>query len=393
MKVAIISLYHSEASICLSKYIAKQDVEVDYFYLIDFIHKPKVVAGYQFEDQSKKIGLVRFSNKDIPELAKDTEGLPIHFGVLHYASWSKIPSLQKFTLRYAAWQIKKQKYDAINLIGQQCFGDVCMLEYLHNVLKGENLYHTCHEIGSHQNNILTTSYIDRLVKDGSKVILPSESTYNRYLSIPGTDENKTRCIPVGCLETLLLYRRDVNVDIKLDISKPTLLFFGQIHPYKGLKILAEAMTHLSDSHNKFNLIIAGKGDDPTLDYFKSLSNCQIINRYMANDEMMKLLSLSSIVVMPYSSASQSGIVLTAFMVGKPIIATRVGALEEVVCDKRNGILIDQDSKQLAEAILKTIDNKKLIESMSQEALKFGHGDIYDWNNIARESLNFFFSKI
>ena len=132
---------------------------------------------------------------------------------------------------------------------------------------------------------------------------------------------------------------------------------ADIKPYKGLDLLVEAYKHLAGKCENFNLIIAGGGYDENIRFFKAKRNCAVINRFLTNEEMMKLNRLSTAILLPYRSASQSGIVLTSFMYGKPIVATKVGALVETVCDEINGLLVEPgDAEGFALAMLRLVED-------------------------------------
>lgn len=99
----------------------------------------------------------------------------------------------------------------------------------------------------------------------------------------------------------------------LRYGKPILLFYGYILPYKGLDVLAKSVMLLKSDWDKFNIVIAGNGEDLTLPFFKSLPNGYVINHYLSNDEMMSLIRLSSAILLPY--------IPTCALYGKPFIAT------------------------------------------------------------------------
>lgn len=111
---------------------------------------------------------------------------------------------------------------------------------------------------------------------------------------------------------------------------------------------------------------------------------------ITNQELNAVFKMAHCVVMPYKSASQTGIAPTAFLFGKPIIASKVGALPDVVKHNLNGLLVDpNDAVAFAMAIKSIVDNQALLDSLSKGTLRFGVGDDYDWNNIAKDTITFF----
>jgi glycosyltransferase involved in cell wall biosynthesis len=134
-----------------------------------------------------------------------------------------------------------------------------------------------------------------------------------------------------------------------------LLFFGVIRPYKGLDILLQAMALLvrQDVH----LSVVGefwKHEAETRKRITELGiagKVELIPRYVDEQEAANYFSRADAVVLPYRSASGSGVIPMAYHYDKPVIATRVGGLVDAIRDGRTGILVDPTSpRALAEAI-------------------------------------------
>ena len=386
-RIAIISFYHEESSICLAKYMAKSpDVRVDYYYINNPSSKGRV-PGFEFWRVNVRWGIQELRDSEIPEICKYSQGSNIHYYLITFDSASRrysLLGLDKLTLWNACRIIKSRHYDAIDIVGQ-----VGMVRYCHRYLKGQNVTHTFHEIGSHQDDIASTNVIDEVIKDGDKVILHSRATYNRYIGLPGADKNLTTIIPFGKFETNLLYAKKVELNIPLDLTKPTFLFFGARKPYKGLDILRRAVERLKSIENQYNIVIAGGGEDENVEFFKSLKNCFVLNRFLSNDEMMSFIELSSVIVLPYHTASQTGIISTCSLYAKPVIATKVGAFPEMVIDGKNGVLVDPENPEAFATVMKDcIVNTAMLEHLSNGAANYGRNDIFDWNNIAEKTLSF-----
>jgi len=142
-------------------------------------------------------------------------------------------------------------------------------------------------------------------------------------------------------------------------NKFTILFFGRILKYKGLQYLIEAFKKLDE--DKYELIIAGEG---LIDFFIAQKNIKIINKFIEDEEIPSLFINSDIVVLPYESASQSGVIYLSLAFNKPVIVSDVGSFAEVIKNNVNGIIIKSKSVfELLEAI-KCISNndyyKKLV---------------------------------
>lgn len=136
-----------------------------------------------------------------------------------------------------------------------------------------------------------------------------------------------------------------------------LLFFGFIRPYKGVDLLLEAMQILKEKD--VILTIAGewwvnRGKSKKFIQQKGLEKkIEVVNKYLSEQEVAAYFLRADVIVLPYRSASGTGVIPLAYHYGRPVIATRVGGLSELVEDRISGFLIPPgDSKILADTIAK-----------------------------------------
>ena len=192
-KIAIIAFYHSEASLCLAKYLAKKNICVDFYYITDLIYDKGYVSGFEYFKAKKRLGIQKLEADVIPEIYNDSIELNVQYFLLRILSYSpKLLLLNKLIFKLTLKQIKQQHYDAINVIGQHPW-----VAIIHDALKQENLIHTFHEVGSHQTGEKTTPLLDKVISDASKVILPSKATYNCFKQIPNSSKAIMTMIPIG----------------------------------------------------------------------------------------------------------------------------------------------------------------------------------------------------
>ncbi len=132
------------------------------------------------------------------------------------------------------------------------------------------------------------------------------------------------------------------------------LFFGIIRKYKGLDLLIEAMSKLGED---YHLLIAGEVYGSFDEYQKiidqhNLTNrIHLFNRYIPDDKVGFYFSASDVCVLPYRSATQSGIISISKHFEIPVIATDVGGLKESISHGKTGLMVDRAEPQLiAESI-------------------------------------------
>ncbi|WP_095225151.1 glycosyltransferase [Helicobacter sp. 12S02634-8] len=120
-------------------------------------------------------------------------------------------------------------------------------------------------------------------------------------------------------------------------TKPTILFFGRINPYKGIHLLLNALASLPlESFEK--LIIAGKSSYTyDLSYPQAfLDKLEIHDTFLSQESIAEIFNRSHILVMPYLEASQSGVASIGIANAIPTICTDVGGLKEQFISFRGG---------------------------------------------------------
>jgi glycosyltransferase involved in cell wall biosynthesis len=145
----------------------------------------------------------------------------------------------------------------------------------------------------------------------------------------------------------------------IPLDKKVILFFGFIREYKGLDLLIESMKDLSD---EYLLLIAGEvyGDfrkyDELIDRLDVRNRVKLEVRYLPETEIPVFFSASDVCVLPYRSATQSGIVGISYHFDLPVIVTNKGGLAEMVEENETGLIFnDISSEQISAALKKYFD--------------------------------------
>jgi glycosyltransferase involved in cell wall biosynthesis len=145
---------------------------------------------------------------------------------------------------------------------------------------------------------------------------------------------------------------------RLGVSGDVLLFFGFVRRYKGLDVLLEAMPRIL-ARRPATLVVAGEFYEPDAPYLERVralglgERVRILDRYLPDEEVRTLFAAADVAVLPYRSATQSGVVPVAYAAGCPVITTRVGGLPEVVEEGASGHIVPPaDPAALADAVLR-----------------------------------------
>ncbi|HEY3347256.1 MAG TPA: glycosyltransferase [Nitrospirota bacterium] len=153
----------------------------------------------------------------------------------------------------------------------------------------------------------------------------------------------------------------------LGLTGPVILFFGFVRAYKGLRVLLEAMPQITKKV-PLTLLVAGEFYGDKEKYLQQIDllgigdSVRVLDQYIGNEEVGRYFSASDALVLPYLSATQSGITQIAFVFDLPVIATNVGGLPEVVREGETGYLVEPDDPHaLAEAVIRYFTEGKETE--------------------------------
>jgi len=186
-------------------------------------------------------------------------------------------------------------------------------------------------------------------------------------------------IPLGNLNIIKNWEQ-----IQFNEVPNSILFFGRIWKYKGLDFLLEAEPIISKEIPELHITIAGYGENFER-YRKKIINEKkftIKNYRINNRETNELFQKTSLVVLPYLEATQSGVVPLAFSFGKPVVVTDVGSLSDIVKDGKTGVIVPPfNTKELANGIIKILKDDNLRKNMGRNALYLANTYL-SWKNIS-----------
>lgn len=184
----------------------------------------------------------------------------------------------------------------------------------------------------------------------------------------GVDPADVRVVAHGELATRYVGRDQLPLPVA---AEPSLLFFGRAQGYKGLDLLFEAMSMLNRDVVKARLVVAGSG--PSIEsLFPAGSTpprwCDVRSGHIPSEDVPKLFRQASMVALPYREASQSGVAALAAGFGKPVIATAVPGLVDIIEDGATGILVEPNNPaRLAAAIESSVLDNDLLARLGNGA--------------------------
>lgn len=292
--------------------------------------------------------------------------------------------------------IYKLKPDLITFIWYQPFfgfsiGTIARL--LHKVFNGKILFIT-ENIISHEAMFYDKILTKYALNSADKFLVLSDVVEKGIKELYKTKKVYRSTLPIyDCYEfNNDLTKEQTRKILDIPQDKKVLLFFGYVRPYKGLSTLIEALQILLQEDDSYLLLIVGEFYEPKEKYIEQIErlkiegHIKIIDEYVPNEEVKIYYQSADIVVLPYKSATQSGILNIAYGFRKPVIVTNVGGLPELVEEGRTGFIVEPNSPHaLAEGIKKFFkasnfeDFSKNIETIVQQnsftAIERVFGDI------------------
>ncbi len=154
---------------------------------------------------------------------------------------------------------------------------------------------------------------------------------------------------------------------------PTLLYVGRLVKEKGVDVAIAAFPRILERFPQARMLIAGDGPEgPLLDQqARSLGIRESVDflGWVAPEEVFGLINTASVVVIPSRWEEPFGFVaLEAGLMARPVVATRVGGLQEIIVHSKTGLLVpNEDKQELSEAIMVLLSNLSMAEHFGQTA--------------------------
>jgi glycosyltransferase involved in cell wall biosynthesis len=272
----------------------------------------------------------------------------------------RIDSINPWTWYKTAREIIAFKPDLVLVDWYQpffgaCYRVICSMLRKHGI----PTVFLCENVISHESRFIDTFLSKLALSQSDSFIVFSDSVAKTLQSMyPGRDIERAT-LPLFFSESSApktWSSMEAKSSLGLEGDR-VLLFFGYIRKYKGLRNLIKAFPMVARQHPDAFLLIVGECYEDAVEYNDLIeksgfsNRIRWINEYVANEDVGLYYAAAELVVLPYVSATQSGIVKIAFGFSKPVLATNVGGLSEEIERFGSGrIVASPEPEILAEGI-------------------------------------------
>ncbi len=322
-----------------------------------------------------------FPGKTQNEIGGESPAVPVN---------QLIDSINPINWLRVAKEIRKQKPDLLIFkywlpFFGPCFGTIAKYAKRNSQTK---VLFICDNVIPHERRPGDITFTKYAFKQSDYFIVQSKSVETDLLSIFPNAKYKLAPHPVYEIFGSVVDKNEARKILNIN-SEKVILFFGYVRQYKGLMVLLDTVSKISD----LTLLVVGEFYDDENKYLNRVKELQIenyvrfVSDYVPNDKVNTYFSAADVVVLPYLSATQSGITQIAYNFNKPVIATDVGGLAEVVLDGKTGFIVPpNDPITLTNAITKFYTENKeneFSDNVKVEKKK------YSWDNFVKTIEDFF----
>ncbi len=242
----------------------------------------------------------------------------------------------------------------------------CIIASVHNVYTRDRKLH----------RRMINRFLSRV---SDKVVAVSETVKHDILKYDGLSEDKVTVIYNG-IDTARFSHINGNIirkELKVPFDVPIIGTIGRLTFQKGIKYLIEAVSLVKKRFSKIILIIVGDG--PIKDELQNYANTLDLNENVIftgfRRDIPALLAAMDIFVLPSLWEGLPNALIEAMASGKPVIATDILPIREIMNSEKVGILIPpQNSNAIADSIEFLFHNKDLAETMGNNARERAFSD-------------------
>lgn len=259
---------------------------------------------------------------------------------------------------------------------------------LESVIKSRFIY-TAHDVVSKKSRPYHPWVLKKIYSGMDRIVVNAVRNRDEIVARFGIKPDRICFVPVG---DLVAFVRDVppgNIE-GVPPGSRKILFFGNIEPRKGLATLIQAFAGVRRAAPDAFLIIMGRPFEDVKPYQEKIKqlglSAHVLLRptYVPLDQISTVLTAADVLALPYERAWNSGIILSAYSYGKPVVATSVSGLSEAIEDGKTGFIVPPgDAGALERALSRILSDTTLREMMQKEARRVA--DLNSWAHIAEQT--------
>jgi glycosyltransferase involved in cell wall biosynthesis len=323
-----------------------------------------------------------------PNLARKVSGV-----LSYYVRLIRYACVAKPKVFHILWNYKFDLFDRT----------VLMLYYK---LLGKKIAFTAHNVNAGKRDLndslfnrLTLRIQYRLV---DHIFVHTEQMKAELLQDFGVREKAVTVIPYGINNALPctdLTATAAKRRLGIRDGERTILFFGNIGPYKGLDSLVASFQSLNDRNGQYRLIIAGKPRGGAEKYVNEIREAtssdvdrgRIIQRieHIPDQDAELYFKAADVLVLPYTYIFQSGVLFLGYSFGLPVIATDVGSLREDIVEGETGFLCRPSDPADLTRVIEAYFESELFKNLSnrREQIREYADKRHSWNVVGELTRN------
>jgi D-inositol-3-phosphate glycosyltransferase len=254
---------------------------------------------------------------------------------------------------------------------------------------------TVHDVKPHYKRFVSrASFIKRSLQIPKRLIVHYENGKKQLAEYWNVCRDNIDVIPHGIMPVQNPPNQtDARKKLDLPEDRQIILFFGGIRPNKGLDVLLRALEIVKSHNERVLLVIAGGllGRFNFEQYSEIIQKADLSNhvqtfiKFIPEEDVDHFFAASDIVALPYLKfEAQSGVLLRAYAHKKPVVASNVGAMGELVSSDNIGLTVEPGTVEpLAKAITNVLDNTDKFQSHYSSNLE----KKYNWGHIAELTIH------
>ena len=272
----------------------------------------------------------------------------------------------------------------------------CFVLLILSKIRCKRIVVTIHNVIPHEHAKIGKILTRILINFSDAIIVHSNSNKEVLIKkYPNVKEDYVFVVPHGLLsfDEKIYDTNTAKALLGIPSNLKTVLFFGNIRPYKGLKYLIKAMSKVTRILPSTRLIIAGHSWEDWREYEQLIEKENMIDKviikreYINSKEAQILFAATDLVVLPYEEFdAQSGVGLMALNYCKPMLVTSVGGLPELVQDPIS-VVEPKNSEMLADKIVFILRDVELLSKLEKDAIR--NREKYQWSKIANLTLQIY----